>query len=206
MADLLGMSEEEKAIFTPQDLSALIGKAFCNTMAIRPRSTFSQFMSNSMSDRRKEEGSLGKILELADVLQRKGLPEQEDWREEDKSEPVMFKPSELDGFFSRLTGRSASGLYSLHSKMNHSCSPNAAVISGSFTDSTIEVIALRDICQGDEVCFSYTDPRLSKTQRRRALQNNHFFFCVCKDCVDLPEDDTVPAGNASKSVQRDDAV
>ena len=191
VAALLGMSEEEKAFFTAEDLSTLIGKAFCNTISIRPRSAFSQYMSNSQSERRRQEGSLGELLQLAESLQREGPPEQDDegWEHEerkgdgDESDQVLFKASELDGFFARLTGCSAASLYSLHSKMNHSCTPNAVVVSGSFIDSAIEVVALADIRRGEEVCFSYTDPRLSKVQRRRKLQTNHFFLCVCKACL-----------------------
>jgi SET domain-containing protein len=74
-------------------------------------------------------------------------------------------------------------VYALHSKLNHACSPNAHVVSGSFVDASIEVVALTDVALGAELCVSYTDPKLTHTQRRRHLLNNHFFVCNCADCV-----------------------
>ncbi|KAI3629590.1 hypothetical protein MIR68_012412 [Amoeboaphelidium protococcarum] len=60
---------------------------------------------------------------------------------------------EVSGEFTRVEG---SGLYLMHSKLNHSCVPNAQVL---FTEnnSNLRVVALRDIAAGEEICISYID-------------------------------------------------
>jgi hypothetical protein len=53
VAEALGMTEAEKLAFTEEELSTMIGKMFCNTIGIHPLSSFSQYMSNSRSERRR---------------------------------------------------------------------------------------------------------------------------------------------------------
>lgn len=102
--------------------------------------------------------------------------------------PVMLRYAHVScGWFA------CAGVYALHSKLNHSCRPNVVVVSGAFYDSTIEVTAARDIAEGEELCFSYTNPKLSRVQRRRVLLANHFFHCMCPECV-VPTATTPSAG------------
>jgi hypothetical protein len=124
---------------------------------------------------------LEQLLQLVDRVQR------EEWREGDEGDDAAsvaaIKPAMLDSFFSARTGASVCAIYALHSKLNHACKPNAQVISGSFVDAAVEVVALTDVAPGEELCVSYTDPKLSHAQRRRALLNNHFFVCNCAECA-----------------------
>jgi hypothetical protein len=124
---------------------------------------------------------LEQLVQLATRVQR------EEWREGDEGDDAAsvpaIKPAMLDSFFSARTGASASAVYALHSKLNHACAPNAHVVSGSFVDAAVEVVALTDVAPGEELCVSYTDPKLSHAQRRRALLNNHFFVCNCAECA-----------------------
>lgn len=124
---------------------------------------------------------LEQLVQLADRVQR------EECREGDEGDDAVsasaIKPAMLDSFFSARTGESASAVYALHSKLNHSCAPNVHVVSGSFVDAAVEVVALTDVATGEELCVSYTDPKLSHAQRRRALLNNHFFVCNCAECA-----------------------
>lgn len=49
-----------------------------------------------------------------------------------------------------------SGLYNLQRCVNHSCEPNAK-ISFPFGNSTLQLVATRDILPGEEICISYLD-------------------------------------------------
>jgi len=53
VAEALGMTDTERAALTDDSLSTAIGKMFCNVISIRPQSSFSQYMSNSRSERRR---------------------------------------------------------------------------------------------------------------------------------------------------------
>jgi hypothetical protein len=76
----------------------------------------------------------------------------------------------------------ASGLYSVANSMNHSCAPNAVVVS-SFPDCRIRVVAVRDIAAEEEVCFSYVDENLPLEERRAKLLNYYQFLCECPRCL-----------------------
>ena len=70
----------------------------------------------------------------------------------------------------------------LQSKMNHECAPSGKVVC-SFTDSTIDIVATREIQRGEELTLSYVDPKLDKAQRRRMLRDCYGFECKCKECT-----------------------
>ena len=53
VAEALGMTGTDRAALTDYLLSTAIGKVFCNVISIRPLSSFSQYMSNSRSERRR---------------------------------------------------------------------------------------------------------------------------------------------------------
>ena len=75
----------------------------------------------------------------------------------------------------------ASGLFTIHSKFNHSCSPTAKVISG-FPYAGIQVVALQEIPASNQIYLSYCDPTLPKAVRSRLLKCNYLFECQCKLC------------------------
>ncbi len=70
----------------------------------------------------------------------------------------------------------------LGSRMNHSCLPNA--LRGPGQNGTVEVRALRDIGEGEEVNVSYISEALSKptAPRRAILEARWQFKCLCERC------------------------
>lgn len=78
------------------------------------------------------------------------------------------------------------GLYTLHSHMNHSCSPNVSVrhIDRRTALSRITVIAKRDIAVGEEHVVTYVDPTLGVRERRSQLVAWGFGQCDCERCVE----------------------
>lgn len=77
-----------------------------------------------------------------------------------------------------------SGLYVTQSKINHSCNPNAE-IRFPFSNNILQVVALRDIKAGEEICISYLDEcqiNRSRHSRQKYLQENYLFLCECEKC------------------------
>lgn len=75
-----------------------------------------------------------------------------------------------------------SGLYAVASLFNHSCSPNVAVKSPSFSGHEQTFVATRDIKQGEELFVSYHDESDVKS-RRRYLHKSYYFWCKCPRCT-----------------------
>ncbi|PVF96799.1 hypothetical protein CPB86DRAFT_708398 [Serendipita vermifera] len=90
-----------------------------------------------------------------------------------------------------LNRESYGGLYFLHSHINHSCRPNAAIrhldLPGRVTNPSptrLTVLTLRTIKGGEEVTVSYIDPTLSLKERRRELRQWGIMCCTCERCVE----------------------
>ncbi|KAI0354898.1 SET domain-containing protein [Trametes cingulata] len=78
------------------------------------------------------------------------------------------------------------GVFPLASRLfNHSCSPNAVskyVIRPS-EPVLMQVVALRDISEGEEITIPYLDPALPCQTRQEALRVNYGFECRCRLCA-----------------------
>lgn len=71
--------------------------------------------------------------------------------------------------------RFAVGVVPGASLVNHSCTPNAAKAHGSHF--AVEIYALQEIAEGEDVTICYT-PLTSGLAERRAILHKHFgFFC-----------------------------
>ncbi|TBU44468.1 SET domain-containing protein [Dichomitus squalens] len=80
----------------------------------------------------------------------------------------------------------AHGVFPLASRLlNHSCVPNAACkyMLAPSEPVRMEVVALRDINEGDEVTIPYLDPALPFQTRQDALHVNYGFECGCRLCT-----------------------
>jgi hypothetical protein len=102
--------------------------------------------------------------------------------------------SEIDPLFTPLDG---TALFSTTCIMNHSCQPNVLI---AFVDAPaassastplpqqptsplqIEVIALRDIAPGEELCFSYIATDMPAAERAHAL-SEYDIKCTCERCT-----------------------
>jgi hypothetical protein len=64
--------------------------------------------------------------------------------------------------------------------VNHSCAPNCAFNSQG---PALELRALRDIQEGEELFVSYIDLYQSRQQRQAELKATKFFLCTCARCA-----------------------
>ncbi|KAF7299584.1 hypothetical protein HMN09_00963700 [Mycena chlorophos] len=76
---------------------------------------------------------------------------------------------------------------------NHSCLPNAAakyrLVQGQ--RPMMEVVALREIEEGEEVCLPYVDPALLQT-KKQIFQLTYGFECLCDSCRFFAQAGKVP--------------
>ncbi|KAK7707978.1 hypothetical protein SLS64_006800 [Diaporthe eres] len=79
------------------------------------------------------------------------------------------------------------GLFPLHSRINHSCSPNV-VSSYNQTIDRLTVHTARDIKAGDEVLNEYTNGTFRRRIDRQAVMEIWGFECQCKACTNLEEE------------------
>jgi hypothetical protein len=80
-------------------------------------------------------------------------------------------------------------LFLLISRINHSCCPNAEVLSQEFVDNHVDLVAKETIESGEEITISYigTGPqsatgRLGRHKRQRELYAKYLFHCGCVKC------------------------
>lgn len=77
-----------------------------------------------------------------------------------------------------------SGMFVLHATTNHSCNHNCKVTS-TVTENgrvAIDVVALRGISSGEELCIRYADVTLPRQERRDYLHKGWGFWCMCEKC------------------------
>lgn len=98
---------------------------------------------------------------------------------------------ETNCFDMKDADRAGNGLFIETSRMNHSCTPNAQHSRNPHIQRQT-VHAVRDICAGEEIAFSYIDPIACRGDRRQAL-GPYGFTCTCAAC-----DESTPFGEASE--------
>ncbi|SPO32420.1 probable Potential protein lysine methyltransferase SET5 [Ustilago trichophora] len=81
------------------------------------------------------------------------------------------------------------GLYSLHSFLNHSCSPNVQIrhvpSRGILSSMHVAALALRPIAKDEELVISYIDPNTRLGRRQLLLYRDYCFGpCICDKCKD----------------------
>ncbi|KAH6559958.1 hypothetical protein BASA50_006661 [Batrachochytrium salamandrivorans] len=108
------------------------------------------------------------------------------------AEAIGLPPAELVGHLGRFTCNNftvddmhlfpiAEGTFPFASLFNHDCWPNCIVL---FEGTTLVIRSLRPIHIGEEVCISYVDPILERTDRRNRLKEKYCFECCCQRCND----------------------
>ncbi|KAA1474144.1 SET domain-containing protein [Dentipellis sp. KUC8613] len=96
-----------------------------------------------------------------------------------------------DGFLRSLGRMSLNleahgGLYTLHSHLNHACTPTVSVrhLDPRTALARITLLAKRDLAPGDELLVTYVDPSLGLRARREGLGAWGFGVCRCERCVE----------------------
>ncbi|KAK7469251.1 hypothetical protein VKT23_003737 [Stygiomarasmius scandens] len=115
-----------------------------------------------------------------------------------------FSADQLKSFYSRFGNNNFSmhshfnvfghGIFPLASRLfNHSCMPNAAAkyVLTSSQSVRMEVVALRKIMPGEEICVPYLDPALLQT-RAQVFELTYGFTCKCTSCTFLGSVGRIP--------------
>ena len=61
----------------------------------------------------------------------------------------------IDAHYSLACGIEGCGIFALQSKINHDCSPNCEARSCTFRSACVEVVAVRPVAVGDEICIRF---------------------------------------------------
>ncbi|XP_069552693.1 N-lysine methyltransferase SMYD2-like [Brachyistius frenatus] len=69
--------------------------------------------------------------------------------------------------------------------INHSCLPSVIV---TFTGTSAEIRAVRDMKPGDEVLISYIDLLYPTDDRNNRLRESYYFTCDCQECKQKSKD------------------
>lgn len=110
---------------------------------------------------------------------------------------------EVSGTFLNSEG---TGLYTIQSKINHSCAPNAE-ITFPHSNHILTVKALSEIKPGDEICISYLDEcalSRSRHSRQKELKENYLFLCQCPMCAEQIDDPDVTSEEESDNEMDED--
>lgn len=112
----------------------------------------------------------------------------------------------LDETVGQFLNNEGSGLYLTQSKINHSCNPNAEV-RFPYSNNILQVVTLRDINPGDEICISYLDEcQLNRSRhfRQKYLQENYLFLCECEKCLEEIHQPDVTSDEEDDEMETDD--
>jgi hypothetical protein len=100
----------------------------------------------------------------------------------------IFGIIETNAMYIRLpTGTEICGLYPTASLLQHSCLPNVSYNFDMKNAFKIVVKAARAIEKGESLSTSYTHVLWGTDQRQNHLQDNKYFTCNCKRCIDPTE-------------------
>lgn len=113
----------------------------------------------------------------------------------------------LDDTVGQFLNNEGSGLYLTQSKINHSCNPNAE-IRFPYSNNILQVVALRAIQPGEEICISYLDEcqlHRSRHSRQKYLEENYLFACECDKCQEeIHQPDVTSDEEEDEEMETDD--
>jgi hypothetical protein len=73
------------------------------------------------------------------------------------------------------------GMFTIHSRFNHSCIPNASLPTPTGGTMSEMLVAAKDIAPGEEITFDYSPANVAKTRQER--HESLEFACDCKACT-----------------------
>ena len=166
---LLRVTLDERRWLDEPLMRDLFRAAAVNTALLQPINPFADYVTASRTVRRGDGGATLRALEAhGDELRaRHGAR--------------LEGAQTLDEVHADVYGVRGGAVFKLHSKLNHSCEPNAKLVC-AFTESTIDVVAKTDIRAGDELTIGYVEPSLDLGRRRQTLRSCYGFDCACARC------------------------
>ena len=123
------------------------------------------------------------------------------------SDPLFIVIKRTCAYMIRMIDMEAHGaLYTLHSHLNHNCSPNVSVRHRDQRTALarITVIAKRDIAAGDELVVTYVDPSLGVRERRSQLGAWGFGQCDCERCLQEEKEEKSGGGEVERRSDMDE--
>ena len=151
-------------------------KTFCSADSTTRESVMDCYAPGAMA---VESSSLLKsLLEVVNICS--DFAWSKGYSEYDLERAVLIKACNAHGCFSH--GSSAVALYTLGSKMRHSCSPNVVYTSQREPGKGF-FVANRDIRAGEELFITYIDLYRSARMRNLELRENYLFQCDCERCI-----------------------
>jgi hypothetical protein len=174
MMNLKDLSDSSKEIISEQLLNITIYRSL-NGLILRNASTLypiTDFHLLLQTAAEKDPETVKPVLEQL-LAQEKLTPEDELAATLDKTLQHSHKLRSLC-----VTG---TGALTIHNCMNHSCDPNVVTVCGH-PDHRVQVVALKEIKKGDEICISYIDEHVDIRTRRKALYSKYMFICHCARC------------------------
>ena len=169
----LEMTEDESRHLAPEEIGKLLRAAAVNAVDIRPLSPFADYVHATRAIRRHDGGQLLRELAAhADTLRQTHAS-------------LTATCVTVDEVADAVYGVSGTALYRLQSKLNHSCDPCVRIVC-AFADSTIDVVANRDIARGEELTSSFVGPGLGRAAQHRLLRDCYGVDpCRCSACVQV---------------------
>jgi hypothetical protein len=154
MVAALRISDKDRAYFTVERWSELLGAVLLNGQERSPNSSYTEYMSH-----------VKKLDQAALKSYHRGLRAQ------------GHNPSGFD------TSTRGQGIYTIGACFNHSCAPNVQVSYAAANDETLVVHALRDIEPEEELFISYIDEDAPFPERQQQLYEHYLFTCLCTKCT-----------------------
>jgi hypothetical protein len=174
-------SQRWDSLFTPESFVWLYNQVHLNCSMILPASPWNVYASN-LSRVKPEENrrrAVAALLEINSRATRLLLG--------DSSVATSTASDASSPLVPHLLSRSAgSGLFTLHSKMNHCCEPNAISDTHRTLQARLSAVAKRPIRAGEEITIDYVGfhrPGAAKlpSERQKVLREAYDFACSCKD-------------------------
>ncbi|XP_072178029.1 protein-lysine N-trimethyltransferase SMYD5-like [Diadema setosum] len=131
------------------------------------------------------------------------LPEEERGKLDQFIDQLYVAMEKESGSFLNCEG---SALYRLQSCCNHSCTPNAE-IRFLHNNSTLSLVAVADIAEGEEILISYLDEcsrERSRHSRQKELRENYLFTCNCSKCLQQCDDPDITSSEEEDDDDDDD--
>jgi SET domain len=194
MVQAYDMTEREQMVLSLQRLEQLVAVASRNGVAVRTQSPFQPYYA-AILRRYGRNSNLHVQLQHAVVqlLSPSSSTESLDNDDDDhetvpppSADPQSARPRLRRGMDRELNERYAPevvALFPLIARINHSCDPNAQIVSQVFVDYHVDVCAVKPIAVGEEITISYLPTTIQRRERRRQLlQARYLFECECPRC------------------------